>query len=127
MADEYGSATGVRLVLFEYLILKRTPKGAWILSSESWPWISTIPRGPDGQTVSLDKKTRREYGIRFVLLAAHKRFAAQTKERALHDFIARKRRHILILKKDLRIAEMALCMANAMSDELQLKPKHVLL
>lgn len=88
----------IRVELREYPVLKRTPKGAWI--KECWKWSAMMPFPGE--------ETRQDRGERFVLLTARKRFAAETKEQALDDYKARKRRQIRILKARLLSIEAAL-------------------
>jgi hypothetical protein len=97
----------VRVELREYPIMRRTPKGAWI--RECWTWSASIPL--PGQ------ESRQDRGERFVLLNARKRFAAETKEDALVDYKARKRKQIKILKARLRAAEVALMSAECPTKE----------
>lgn len=81
VSETFGSSY-VRVIMDSYLILKRTPKGAWI-HLDSW-----------------QKK--------FVNLTARKQFACETPEKARASFIARKKRQIKILKSQLNYAEQAL-------------------
>jgi hypothetical protein len=76
----------VHLVLEEYPVIRRTPKGVWV-----------------------DDLVRE----RFVLLSAVKKFAYPTKEEALESFKARKGRYIRILKNRLERAEAALSLAGS--------------
>lgn len=92
----------IRIQLREYLVLKRTPKGAWIKGCWTWRGMMPMP----------GKETRRDQGERFVLLSARKRFAAETKEQALDDYKARKRRQAGILRARLIAAEQALHAAS---------------
>ena len=64
--------TAPRVMIRAYLVLKRTPKGAWIKVG-GWPFE--------------DEK-------RFVLLTARKRFACPTKAEALESLVARKQAHL---------------------------------
>jgi hypothetical protein len=86
--DEFDNPSGppsVGVTLKKYLIIRRTPKGAWI----------------------------DDYGLeRFVLLTAHKKFACETPEEALQSFIARKERQLLILGNKTKIAQLALRLAR---------------
>lgn len=75
--------TESRLMLVEttFVVLRYTPKGAWI----------------------------DEYGTpRFILTSARKRYACPTKEEALASYHARKRRQVEILRHQLKRAEAAL-------------------
>lgn len=71
----------VVLHLREFLLISRTPQGVW-----------------------LDV----DFGKRFVLLSARKRFACETREEALASYKARKRRQVGLLKHQLAKAEAAL-------------------
>jgi hypothetical protein len=75
------SDSRIVLVLSTFLLLKTTPRGAWI----------------------------DVYGLKkFVLLTARKRYACPTKEEALASYQARKQRHVEILRAQLLRAEAAL-------------------
>jgi hypothetical protein len=83
--DEYENPIGagrIGVVLWRIPLIKETPKGVWIGYSPC---------------------TKR-----FVLKAAHKRYACSTEQEAKESFIARKKRQISILKARLRDAEEAL-------------------
>jgi hypothetical protein len=86
------SLPGYRLVLhlWEYPIIKRTPKGVWI-SSYSFK--------------------------KFVLLYGRKRFAWPTKEEALFSFQKRKEAQIRILTSQLKTAEEALRLSNCEAEK----------
>jgi hypothetical protein len=82
--DEYEMPIGegeTRLRAMTFLVLKRTPKGAWIN----------------------DYHGRR----RFVLLTARKQYASETPIRATESFVARKRRQVSILEARRRKADHA--------------------
>lgn len=81
ISETFGSSY-VRVIMDSYLILKRTPKGAWI-HLDSW-----------------QKK--------FVNLTARKQFACETPKKARLSFIFRKKRQIKLLKSQLKHAEHAL-------------------
>jgi hypothetical protein len=66
-------------------IIRRTPKGVWV-----------------------DRTSHRFHGPRFILTDARKRFACPTIEEAKESFIARKKRHIRIMKRLISEAERAL-------------------
>lgn len=75
----------LRLLLSQYRVIKRTPKGAWI----------------------------NNYGEKkFVLLTARKRYACPTKEEALECFIFRKKRQLSILSSKVRQVEQAIELAG---------------
>ena len=78
--------------LLRFVVVKRTPKGAWI--SRCWG-----PQDPFCLTSS-EK--------RFVLDSARKRYAYPTQAEALTSFRIRKERQIWHLKAQLKIAEAAL-------------------
>ncbi len=91
----YDSRTnlGVDVYLAKYKIIKETPKGKWVGHSE--------------------------YSKRFVLNNSRKRYAWETKEKAIESFISRKKRQIEILRMQLSDAEMAYDMAlNGRIDDL---------
>lgn len=84
--DEWDMPCGegqLVVVLREFPVLKRTPKGAWV---NGW------------------------HGRRFVRDEAHKRYACATKEDAKRSFIARKVRQASIYRARLRRAERVLRM-----------------
>lgn len=84
--------TRYELYCQEFHVTSRTPRGVWISN----------------------------YGVkRFVLSGAKKRFACPTKLEAIESFIARKRRQIPILTKQLRNAEEALKVALEMKGRLE--------
>ena len=70
-----------------FLIVKRTPKGAWV---------------------------NTYFGRKFVNLGARKRWACPTREEAMESFIARKERQLSILKAQARNVEAALDRAKEM-------------
>lgn len=79
----------LEVVLKEYSILKRTPKGFWI----------GYAFGGGGK-------------FKFILANAKKKYAHKTKEAAAESFIARKERQIAILKDQLKCAERELEIFN---------------
>jgi len=82
--DEWGEAYGrgrIEVNLYEYKVIKKTPKGVWL----------------------------DNYGFKkFVLKDARKRFACPTKQEALESFIARKKKQLKILKAQMDRAMVAL-------------------
>jgi len=68
---------------------------------DSFTVVKTTPKG-----VWLDNK-------KFILRDARKRWACPTKPEARESFIARKRVHIRILKKQLQLAEQSLAAAES--------------
>lgn len=83
----------LRVELYEYPIVKRTPKGAWIYTGLCFP-------------MPLDLEDRKEQ--RFVCLTRRKKYACETKEDAMESFRARKQRQISILRAQLQHAKNAL-------------------
>lgn len=86
--DDFESMVGpsqVVVTLYEYRVLKHTPKGVWL---EHWD------------------------GKKFVLKEARRRFAAPTVAEAKRDFIARKNRQIGIYSARIETAEKALTIIN---------------
>jgi hypothetical protein len=79
--EVHYSERSLMLVLHEYIILSRTPRGTWI-----------------------DVFCRK----RFVLDGARKRYACPTKEEALESYRARKEKQIGILEHQLARARAAL-------------------
>lgn len=92
------SAQCGELVLERFMVLKRTPKGAWI---SRWPWRSYWPQD----------------GKRFVLATGRKRYAMPTEAEALESYIQRKRRHISILTGQLSDAKEGLERAKSLQQE----------
>ena len=87
MLDEYDEPLGpgrLSIVLREYSIIKRTPKGTWIYTGNR----------------------------RFVLNEGRKRFALPTKELAMESFLARKRRQLSIHRHAVARAEKAIALAT---------------
>lgn len=84
MFDDPLPDYSIRVALYKYPIVKRTPKGAWIESFSN----------PSGK--------------RFILLTARKQFASETVDKAKECFIARKKRYIHILSARIEDAENAL-------------------
>jgi hypothetical protein len=76
----------------EYTIVRRTPKGAWIVEGS-----------PHDQIHGFEK---------FVLLTARKKFACETRADALESFRARKRRQLGILEARANKVKLALEMAD---------------
>lgn len=91
--DEYENPVGqprTELVLYDLTVLRVTPKGVWL---SLWPGATP----------------------RFVLDSARKRYAAPTKELALEGYLARKRSHVRILEAQLRRAQNALALGEALT------------
>lgn len=86
--SEYSYGEG-ELYIREFVVVKHTAKGAWIISK-----------------LGYSKK-------RFVLNSGRKRFAYQCKTQALESFIARKKRSIAINQYNIDIAREALVLAEA--------------
>jgi hypothetical protein len=84
--DDWG--THVSVHLFEYTVVKETPKGVWLALFE----FSSLKR--------------------FVLLDARKKFACPTKEEAMESFLARKRKQVKILSNQLRHVKEAIQIAE---------------
>lgn len=82
-SEELGFYSTRQVELREFRVIKETPKGVWIET-----------------TFSGDR--------RFVLTGARKQYACPTVEAARQSFMARKKRQIKILKKQLLNAEDAL-------------------
>lgn len=85
--DDFVSLVGQRIEirLRKYPVIKHTPRGVWIIHN---------------------------YGDRkFILNDSRKRFACETKEKAMESFIARKTRQASILRAQLRSVEKALSIA----------------
>lgn len=72
------------IILMEFKVIRSTPKGVWI----------------------------GDWGDRFVLLSARKRYACPTIEEALESFLARKRRQARILEKQLEGVRSLIYMAE---------------
>jgi hypothetical protein len=90
--DEFDNICGrgdIEVLLDAYEIIKTTPKGDWIV-------------GPDSRNSHFD------WGPRFVLASAKRRFAARDKEDAYQDFRARKKAQIRILHEQIARVEIAL-------------------
>jgi hypothetical protein len=85
--EEFGFSSRREVTLLEFRVVKETPKGAWIET-----------------TFCGDK--------RFVRLDARKQYACPTVELARQSFIARKKRQIKILTKQLENAKEALTYAE---------------
>lgn len=97
-SEEFGFSSRRELSLREFQVIKETPKGAWIQ-----------------MTFCGDK--------RFVRLDARKQYACPTIELARQSFIARKKRQIKILTKQLRNAEEALGFAEEWRAEAEGQPQ----
>jgi len=84
VADEWGdhSYSTSQVVWTKYAVIRETPKGVWL---RSVPWSFTY--WPD-------QRPRPLSGGVFVLGTAMRQLACPTKELALADTIARKKRHI---------------------------------
>lgn len=87
-SEECGFYSTRELSLREFLVVRETPRGAWI-------------EGPFGLT------------RRFVRLNARKRYACPTVEEARESFMARKKRQIRILRTQLANAEQSLQLAES--------------
>ena len=88
--DETGTLPGtVKVELRTYKVVKRTPKGAWVVPIYAGHWHADDDR-------------------RFVLAKSRKRFACPTIEEARASFVARKRAQIRIYKARIERAESAL-------------------
>jgi hypothetical protein len=74
---EIFTTSSPELLVRWYEVKKRTPKGAWIIG---------------------------DYGLRFVNLHAHKKYACETELGAVESFLARKARQIRILQTQLKSA-----------------------
>lgn len=97
--DEYENPCGegtVEVHLREFKVLKRTPKGVWLVLNYNG-YVTSDYR-------------------RFVLLDARKQYACPTKEKAIQSFIARKNRQISIYEHRVFRAKKAL---NIVKAELQ--------
>ena len=81
----------IKIELRELKVIRRTPKGAWIRR-----WSHNLNTG----------------GERFVRLTARKQYASNTKEEAMVCFIARKKRQIQILSRQLWQAKEALAIVE---------------
>ena len=86
--DEFDDINGsyVKIYLLQYDVIKKTPKGVWI-------------------SYSLDFNGNYK---KFILLTARKKYANSTKEKALNDYLYRKKRQVQILKSRLNNAKDAL-------------------
>ena len=84
------------LHLLEFEVIRTTPAGKWIK-----PAIGTF--------------SINDYGKRFVKNVGKKRFAYETKEAALINFIKRTERHIMFAKSNIKSAEQALYQANKLA------------
>jgi hypothetical protein len=78
-----------RLECRVFIITSRTPKGVWVVPD--WTNLN------DWDDIKRYRKFIRNDGV--------KRFAYETRELAKHAFLCRKRRHIEILKSQLKKAE----------------------
>jgi hypothetical protein len=87
-ADTYYNHN-TRLECRVFIISSRTPKGVWVVPD--WTNLN------DEEDVKRYRKFVRNDGV--------KRFAYETRELAKHAFLCRKRRHIEILKSQLKKAE----------------------
>ena len=87
--DRFSRAE-VRVSCYEYVVVRKTPKGAWIAFS---------------------KNSHRD-SWKFVLDNATKRFAHETREKALESFRYRKQRQAEIYRKRLKQVEQALFKAQ---------------
>jgi len=95
----------LELQMWEYPIIKRTEKGAWISLN---PWFTF-------------DDSHFQCGKRFVLLTAKKKYACPTKQEALESFIARKHRQIEIYEARLEQAKKALEKAKSITNVEDLK------
>lgn len=98
--DEFSSS--LRLDENRFRVLKVTPKGVWL--------------APDYGRNDVFGRSKLDFSAfkRFVLLTAQKRFAQPTKEEALLSFLARKSRQLSILRNQVKDAETAQRMAQAL-------------
>ena len=85
------SYSSYKVLLREYGVIRETPKGFWIESDD----------------IMLEKKFVRKEGI--------KKYAAQTKEEALKDFIARRKKQISIFESRLARAKCELEISQKMT------------
>ncbi len=85
--DDPYPGYNLEVILKEYKIIKRTPKGVWIRLYDYY--CGEIPK-------------------RFVRLSATKKYACESKEEAYESFKARKNRQIAILSEQLQRAIEAL-------------------
>lgn len=95
--DEFDNPIGpgiLKVELYKYGVIKRTPKGAW---------INSCPK-------------------KFVLLTARKKFACNTVDEAKESFIARKNRQKKILTAQLKQCEKALELINTSGLQTWLTP-----
>ena len=114
-ADEWGdhSYTSTQVEWTKYAVVAETPKGVWLTRA---PWSTLDPdkyRGQKGQRLSADV---------FVLGTSKRQEACPTKDLAIADAIARKKRHIAGCEARLRAAEhdlqalVGLCPACLLTD-----------
>lgn len=93
--DEDGSiirgSSSVTIHLYRYRVIKHTRCGVWI---DRYPVFSSLPVPPGL------KPNRKDH--RFINERARKRYAWPSKELAMSSYLARKARHLKILKAQAR-------------------------
>ena len=93
--DTFLFQDNVVLIPLEFIVVKRTPKGVWIYDS------------------AVKKYPHR----RFILNDSKKRFACETKEKALVSFLARKKLQLGYLRANVVQVEDAITLASKMISE----------
>lgn len=84
---------GVKVLLDKFKVIKETPKGYWVESTNSLSWIDL-------------KRKKQMKLVRFVLKDSAKRFCYPSFELALHSYDIRKYRQVQRLKSQLEQAEL---------------------
>jgi hypothetical protein len=88
--------THVEVFLEEFRILRRTPKGAWI---QLIGWFSS----PEIKFEEVPKDCRK-----FVMLSSKRKWACETREEALEQFLIRKRYHLSHLDRKREVVAKAI-------------------
>lgn len=93
--DTFLFQGNVVLIPLEFIVVRRTPKGVWIHD----PTVKKFPN------------------CRFILNDSKKRFACETKEKALVSFLARKKLQLGYLKANVIQVVDAIALAEKMISE----------
>lgn len=116
-----------KLRLKAYPIIKRTKRGAWILTNADVSfWLFEARGTVEDRVKAIENiiqsalsevetfKTSPLYGKKYVMLTARKQYASETKKEALRQFLERRSSQVRILKGQLMDAENQLRIAKGM-------------
>lgn len=103
---------GVRVDLHKYTVIKETDKGYWIaMGCPSVTWLGQVR-----DSVEKKQQTLSSFA-RWMSKTAKNRYARETKEEALNDFIIRQRFKRRCLEERLENCNIAIALAASMEDK----------